>query len=78
MGMYYTNCHMTNHNVETCRVKRKKESTHVVCEVTTQHIIVHRPMRYSYHIRGETRHKIINYPKFNDMHICLKTNEQRL
>jgi len=24
-NMYYTNCHRTNHNVETCRSKKKEE-----------------------------------------------------
>jgi uncharacterized membrane protein YobD (UPF0266 family) len=24
IGIYYTNCHTTNHNIETCRVKRKE------------------------------------------------------
>jgi hypothetical protein len=33
--MYYTNCHMTNNNAETCRIKRKEESNHVVFKVTT-------------------------------------------
>jgi len=29
-------------------------------------------MKYSYHICGETGHKIIYYPKYNDMHNMLK------
>jgi hypothetical protein len=65
--MYYTNCHRTNHNVETCKVKRKEKSIPTISKVTTQSIKVHKPMRYSYHICGETRHKIIDYPKYNDM-----------
>jgi hypothetical protein len=65
--MYYTNCHWTNHNVKTCRVKRKEESIHVVCKVTTQQIRVQRPVKYSCHIWYETRHKIIECSKFNDM-----------
>jgi hypothetical protein len=51
--MYYTNYHMTNHNVETYRVKRKEDFVPVVSEVITQHIKVQRPVRYSYHICGD-------------------------
>ncbi len=65
--MYYTNCHRTNHNVETCRVKRKEEYVLVVYEVTTQQIQVQRAMKFFCHICGDTRHKIINCLKFNDM-----------
>jgi len=31
--MYCTNCHKTNHNVETCRVKRKEDRVHVLSSV---------------------------------------------
>jgi len=34
--MYYTNCHRTNHNVETCKVKRKEDLVYVVSEVIIQ------------------------------------------
>jgi hypothetical protein len=47
--MYYTNYHKTNHNVETCRVKRKEDSVLAVSEVTTQQIRVQKPMKYYYH-----------------------------
>jgi len=40
IGMYCTNCHRTNHNVETYRVKRKEDPVPVVSEVITQHIKV--------------------------------------
>jgi len=36
--MYYTNYHRTNHNVETCRVKRKKDPILIVSKATTQQI----------------------------------------
>ncbi len=36
--MYYTNCHKTNHNVETHRIKRKEESILVISKVAAQHI----------------------------------------
>ncbi len=70
--MYYTNCHRTNHNVETCRVKRKEESILVVSDITTQHTRVYKHVRYSCHICGETGHKIINCPKYNDMQNMFK------
>jgi len=65
--MYYTNCHRTNHNVETYRVKKKEDHVPAIFEVITQHIKVQRPIKYSCHICGDTRHKIINCPKYNDM-----------
>jgi hypothetical protein len=65
--MYCTNCHRTNHNVETCRVKRKEDFVLAISEVITQHIKIQRPMRYSCHICGDTGHKIIDCPKYNDM-----------
>jgi hypothetical protein len=65
--MYCTNYHRTNHNVETYRVKTKEDHVLIVFEVITQHIKVQRPVRYSYHICGDIRHKIIKCPKYNDM-----------
>jgi hypothetical protein len=65
--MYYTNYHMTYHNVETYIVKRKENFVPIVFEVTTQQIKVQKPMRNSCHICGDIRHKIINCPKYNDM-----------
>jgi hypothetical protein len=35
-GMYCTNYHRTNHNVETYTVKRKENFIPIVSEVTTQ------------------------------------------
>jgi hypothetical protein len=65
--MYYINCHRTNHNVETCRVKRKEDHVLVVSEVTIQQIKVQRHVKYSCHIYGDTRHKIVDFPKYIDM-----------
>jgi hypothetical protein len=33
--MYCTNCHKTNHNVETCKVKKKEDFVLAVFEITT-------------------------------------------
>jgi hypothetical protein len=71
--MYYSICHKTNHNVETCRIKRKEDLVLIVSQITTQHIKVKKPMRYSYHICGDTGHKIIDYPKHNDMQNMFKS-----
>jgi len=38
--MYCTNCHWTNHNVETCRIKRKEEYVPTISKVITQHLRV--------------------------------------
>jgi hypothetical protein len=58
---------MINHNVETCRIKRKENPIPAISEVTTQHIKVQKPMRYFCHICGDIGHKIIDCPKYNDM-----------
>ncbi len=70
--MYDTNCHMTNHNVETFRVKRKEYFISTIFEVIIQQIKVQRLMKYSCHICGDTGHKIIDCLKYNDMHNMFK------
>jgi hypothetical protein len=70
--MYCTNCHRTHHNVETCKVKRKEDFVHVVSKVIIQQIKVQKPMKYSCHICGDTRHKIVDSPKYNDMQSMFK------
>jgi hypothetical protein len=37
-GMYHTNFHTRNHNVETCRIKRKEDHVPTISKVTTQQI----------------------------------------
>jgi len=58
---------MTNHNVETYKVKRKEDLVPIVFEVTIQQIKIQRPMTYSYHVCGDIRHKIIDCLKYNNM-----------
>ncbi len=70
--MYYTNCHMTNHSVETCRVKRKEDSIPTIFKVIIQQIKVQRPMRYSCHIHSDIIYKIKDCPKYNDMQNMFK------
>jgi hypothetical protein len=65
--MYCTNYHRTNHNVETCKVKRKENHVHVVLEVITQHTKIQKHVRYSCHICDNTGHKIIDCPRYIDM-----------
>jgi len=65
--MHCTNCHKKNHNVETCKIKRKENHVPIVFEVIIQQIKVQRLVRYSCHICGDTGHKIMNYPKYNEM-----------
>jgi hypothetical protein len=65
--MYCTNCHRTNHNVETCKVERKEKFIPTIFEVIIHQIKVQRFMRYSCHICGEVGYKITNCLKFNDM-----------
>jgi hypothetical protein len=63
---------MTNHNVETCKVKKKEDLIPIVFEVTIQQIKVQRLVRYSYHICGDTGHKIIDCSKYSDMQNIFK------
>ncbi len=59
---------LTNHNVETCKVKRKEDLIVVVSKVITPHIKVQRLIvRYFCHICSDTGHKIIDCPKYNGM-----------
>jgi len=65
--MYYTNYHRSNHNVETCEVKRKEDIVSAISKITTQLIKMQRHVRYSCHNCGDIGHKIIDCPKYNDM-----------
>ncbi len=57
--MYFINYHMINHNVETYKVKRKEDLVLAISEITIQQIKIQRLVKYSCHICGDTRHKII-------------------
>jgi hypothetical protein len=59
-GMYDTIHHMINHNVESFKIKRKEDFVPIVFEVITQQIKVQIPVRYSCHICGDIRHKVID------------------
>ncbi len=50
---------MINHNVETYKVKRKEDLVLAISEITIQQIKIQRLVKYSCHICGDTRHKII-------------------
>jgi hypothetical protein len=63
---------MTNHNVETCRIKRKEDLVLIVFEVTTQHIKIQTFVRYSCHICGDTKHKFIESLKYINMQNMFK------
>ncbi len=65
--MHYIYCHRTNHTIENYKVKRKEDFVPTIFEVTTQQIKVQKPVKYFCHICGDTGHKIINCPKYNDM-----------
>ncbi len=48
--------------------KEKKNLFLYILRLPLSKTRVQRPMKNSYHICGEIRHKIINCPKLNDMH----------
>jgi hypothetical protein len=70
--MYYINYHMTNHNVENCRIKRKENHVRIIFEVTTQQIKIQKPMMHYCHICGDTGHKIIDCLKYSEMQNMFK------
>jgi len=59
---YYTNCEMTNHNVETCR--KKKEQTVMLAQHNQKPL---KTSSYACHICGLNGHKMTDYPKFTKM-----------
>jgi hypothetical protein len=70
-SMYCTNCHHTNHNTETYRCK-KEEPTIIVIEATTKVGKPPRPLNHPCHICGIVGHKLMNYPRFDQMQSMFK------
>ncbi len=64
---HYTNCGWDNHNVNTCKVNKKKEPTITVIKATTHNHKVQKNSSYACHICGLNGHKMTNYPKFAKM-----------
>jgi hypothetical protein len=65
-SMYCTNCHHTNHNVETY-INKKEEPIVAATKATTQAGKPPRPLNYPCHICGIVGHKLMNYPRFRKM-----------
>jgi hypothetical protein len=65
--MYYGNCHYTNHNVETCKSKKKEEPTITATKATIQVGKPPRSLNYPCHICGIVGHKLMNCPRFKEM-----------
>ncbi len=63
---YCTNCGMTNHNVETCRNK-KKQTTLATIEATQPSQKPQKTSSYACHICGLNGHKMTSCPKFAKM-----------
>ncbi len=61
-----TNCGMTNHNVETCR-KKKKQTTMVITEAAQPSQKTQKTSSYACHIYGLNGHKMTDCPKFVKM-----------
>ncbi len=57
--------------------KEKEEFIPIVSEVTIQQFKVQRHVRYSYLICGDNGHKIIDYPKYNDMQNMFKNKRMK-
>jgi len=71
-NLYCTNYYHTNHNVETCRNKKKEEHTIITTETTIQIGKAPRPLNYVFHICGIVGHKLTNYLKFGEMQSMFK------
>ncbi len=61
-NMYFTNRHCTNHNIETCKSKKKKEPTITTTKATIQIGKPPSPLNGPCHICGIMGHKLTNYP----------------
>jgi len=57
---------MMNHNVETCR-KKKKQTMVATIEATQTSKKPHKTSSYACHIYGLNGHKMTNYHKFVEM-----------
>jgi hypothetical protein len=71
-NLYYTNYHHTNHNMETCRNKKREEPIIATTEITIQVGKVPRPLNYPCHICGIVGHKLANCLKFGEMQNMFK------
>jgi hypothetical protein len=71
-NMYCTNYHHTNHNVKTCRSKKKEEPTITPIEANAQASKPPKPLNYSCHICGIMGQKLTNYPRFGEMQTMFK------
>jgi hypothetical protein len=71
-SMYWTNCHRTNHNIETYRSKKKEEHIIATTKATTHVGKPLRPINYPCHICGIVGHKLTNCPRFNEMQSMFK------
>ncbi len=71
-NLYCTNYRHTNHNVETCRNKKREEPTIAITETTIQVGKALIPLNYPCHICGIMGHKVRNYLKFNEMQNMFK------
>jgi hypothetical protein len=68
IGKHCMNYGWNKHNVEMCRVKKKKEPTVVTTEATDQFHKGHKKNNsYVCHICGLNGHKMTNCPKFVKM-----------
>ncbi len=63
---HYTNCGMTNHNVETCK-KKKKQTMMAITEAAKPNQKAQKTSSYACHICGLNGHKMTYCPKFAKM-----------
>jgi hypothetical protein len=65
LGKHCTNCERDNHNVETCKVNKKKEPISIVAtKATNQLQKCQKNNSYTCHICGLNGHKMTYCPKF--------------
>jgi hypothetical protein len=58
--------------------KIKEKSISIVYEVTIQQIKIQKHVSYSYHVCGDTRHKIIDCPNYSGMHNMFKNKRMKI
>jgi len=67
IGKYYTNYGRDNHNINTCRMKKKEESILEMKKATTHNQKIQKTISYACPICDLNGHKMTNCSKFVEM-----------
>jgi hypothetical protein len=76
-NLYCINYHRTNHNVETCRSKKREEPTIAITTAIIQASKAPRPLNCPCHICGIVGHKLMKNLKSGEMQNMFKDKESQ-